>query len=121
MTRPAMAGYQLVGVVWRWTPTIGKAVAADTRSTAVQWLMLGGWLWLVPVRAVARRVTSRADPAGPRDALSSILARVDVGTGPSNVPGEISHRFFSGAWSEEAGCITSVCGSRLRVEDRRFP
>ena len=42
----ALALFQLAGLLWRRTPTLGQAVAAATRRPPVRWLLLAGWLWL---------------------------------------------------------------------------
>ena len=38
--------FQVAGLVWRRTPTLGQALAVVTRRPAVRWLLLAGWLWL---------------------------------------------------------------------------
>jgi hypothetical protein len=42
----ALALFQLAGLAWRRTPTLGQVVAVVTRRPAVRWLLLAGWLWL---------------------------------------------------------------------------
>lgn len=42
----AIAGYELAGLVWRRTPTLGDALTLVTRSRVGRWLLLAGWLWL---------------------------------------------------------------------------
>ena len=42
----ALAAFQLTGLVWRRSPTLGQAVAVVMRWRAVRWLVLAGWLWL---------------------------------------------------------------------------
>jgi hypothetical protein len=41
-----LAVFQLAGVVWRRTSTLGQALAVVTGRRAVRWLVLAGWLWL---------------------------------------------------------------------------
>jgi Family of unknown function (DUF6186) len=42
----ALALYQVAGLLWRRTPTLGEALAAVTGRPSVRWLLLAGWLWL---------------------------------------------------------------------------
>ena len=42
----ALAAFQVTGLVWRRSPTLGQAVAVVMRWRAVRWLVLAGWLWL---------------------------------------------------------------------------
>ena len=42
----ALVTYELVGLVWRRTPTLGEAVTMATRSRVGRWALLGAWLWL---------------------------------------------------------------------------
>ncbi len=41
-----MVVYELVGVVWRRTPTVGEAVRVLTRSWLGRSVVLASWLWL---------------------------------------------------------------------------
>ncbi|MDQ4149537.1 MAG: DUF6186 family protein [Actinomycetota bacterium] len=42
----AMAGYEVAGVMWRKTPTLGDTAAWVARSRLGRWFLLSGWLWL---------------------------------------------------------------------------
>ena len=53
----ALLAYQLAGLRWRRTPTIGEALAHLTRRRPARCALLAGWLWLgwhVFVRAGVR-------------------------------------------------------------------
>ena len=42
----AILGYELLGVIWRRTPTVGEALGLVTKSRPGRWLVVAGWLWL---------------------------------------------------------------------------
>jgi hypothetical protein len=42
----AMLGYELAGLIFRRTPTLGDALNLVTRSRPGRWIVLGAWLWL---------------------------------------------------------------------------
>ncbi len=42
----AVVGYQLAGLIWRSTPTLGQALTDITHRRAARYVLLAGWLWL---------------------------------------------------------------------------
>jgi hypothetical protein len=42
----AILGYELAGMVWRRTPTLGEALSLVTSSRTGRWLVLAGWIWV---------------------------------------------------------------------------
>lgn len=42
----AVGGYQLLGLLRRRTPTLGKALAPVTASRTGRLILLAGWLWI---------------------------------------------------------------------------
>lgn len=43
----AIVAYQVAGLIWRRTPTLGRALATVlSRWRSARWLVLAGWLWL---------------------------------------------------------------------------
>jgi hypothetical protein len=42
----AILGYELAGMMWRRTPTLGDALSLVTRSRPGRWFLLAGWMWV---------------------------------------------------------------------------
>jgi hypothetical protein len=42
----AIIGYELAGMMWRRTPTLGEVLGLVTRSRSGRWVVLAGWMWL---------------------------------------------------------------------------
>lgn len=42
----AILGYELAGLLWRRTPTLGDALSLVTRSRSGRWVILAGWMWV---------------------------------------------------------------------------